>query len=50
MASQIFGEFLARHSQLSTSERFGTKKSLALVPKLLGVPRLPCRGSLGTPN
>ena len=46
-------KFLApywRHSKLSTCKRIGTKQNLALVPEFLGVPRPPCRGSLGPPK
>ena len=38
----------ARHSQFSTSKRIGPKCNVAPVLKILGVPRLPPGGSLGT--
>ena len=41
-------DFKARHSQFSTCKRVGPKCNVAPVPKILGVPRLPPGGSLGT--
>ena len=38
----------ARHSQFSTCKRIGPKCNVAPVLKILGVPRLPPGGSLGT--
>ena len=40
--------FSVRHYQLSPCKRIGPEKIWALVPKILGVPRLPPGGSLGT--
>ena len=40
--------FKARHSQFSTCKRIGPKCNMAPVLKILGVPRLPPGGSLGT--
>ena len=41
-------DFKARHSQFSTYKRIGPKCNVAPVLKILGVPRLPPGGSLGT--
>ena len=41
-------DFKARHPQLLTCKHSGTKCNVAPVPKILGVPRLPPGGSLGT--
>ena len=41
-------DFKARHSQFLTSKRIGPKCNVAPVLKILGVPRLPPRGSLST--
>ena len=41
-------DFKAQHSQFSTCKRVGPKCNVAPVSKILGVPRLPPRGSLGT--
>ena len=41
-------DFKARHSQFSTCKRIGPKCNVAPVLKILGVPRLPPEGSLGT--
>ena len=41
-------DFKARHSQFSTCKRIGPKCNVAPVLKILGVPRLPPGGSLGT--
>ena len=41
-------DFKAQHSQFSTCKRVGPKCNVAPVPKILGVPRLPPGGSLGT--
>ena len=41
-------DFKARHSQFSTCKCTGPKRNMAPVLKLLGVPRLPPRCSLGT--
>ena len=41
-------DFKARHPQFSTCKRIGTKCNVAPVLKILGVPRLPPGGSLGT--
>ena len=41
-------DFKARHSQFSTCKRVGPKCNMAPVLKILGVPRLPPGGSLGT--
>ena len=41
-------DFKARHSQFSTCKRIGPTCNVAPVLKILGVPRLPPRGSLGT--
>ena len=51
MALQIFGTVLMilRHgTQILTCERSGPTCNVAPVLKILGVPRLPPRGSLGT--
>ena len=41
-------DFKARHPQFLTCKHSGTKCNVAPVPKILGVPRLPPGGSLGT--
>ena len=41
-------DFKARHSQFGSCKRIGPKCNVAPVPKILGVPRLPPGGSLGT--
>ena len=41
-------DFKARHSQFSTCKRIGPTCNVAPVLKILGVPRLPPGGSLGT--
>ena len=41
-------DFKARQSQFSTCKRVGPKCNMAPVLKILGVPRLPPGGSLGT--
>ena len=40
--------FKALHSHFSMCKRIGPKCNVALVRKILGVPRLPPGGSLGT--
>ena len=40
--------FKARHSQFGSCKRIGPKCNVVPVPKILGVPRLPPGGSLGT--
>ena len=41
-------DFKARHSHFSTCKRIGPKCNVAPVLKILGVPRLPPGGNLGT--
>ena len=41
-------DFKAQHSQFSTCKRIGPTWNVALVLKILGVPRLPREGSLST--